>query len=234
MLAREIMTTPVVTVGLEAGIREITELLLEKRISAVPVVDGKGQLAGIVSEGDLIHRAEIGTTTQKKNWWLTLLADPTTDARQYVKTHGKNASDLMTSNVVTIVEQTSLSEIAQLLEEHKIKRLPVVKEGRPIGIVSRANILQALTLRLDRDKAASPVGDQAIKAQIYEVLEAESWSGLHELNVAVSDGVVQFWGIVESADRRHALLLAAEAVDGVKVVEDHLAQISPTPGSGYA
>ena len=146
MQARDVMTSPVLSVTSDVTVQEIARLLLDRHISAVPVVDGEGILLGLVSEGDLIHRADAGTE-RHPSWWLGLVSDPEDDARSYLKSHGLRAGDVMTRNVVAVTEDAPIPEIAELLEKHRIKRVPVVRDGCVVGIVSRANLLQALVAR---------------------------------------------------------------------------------------
>ena len=144
MQARDIMTERVITVGPETTVREIATLLLERRISAVPVVEESGEIVGIVSEGDLIHRNEIGTELRGRSWWLRLFDDSAALAERYSKSHGAKARDVMTRDVVSVDETVSLADIAELLETKHIKRVPVIRDGRLAGIVSRADLVRAL------------------------------------------------------------------------------------------
>ena len=150
MNAADVMTTNVITVHADASVEEIAETLLANGISAVPVIDDFGGLVGIVSEGDLVHRVELGTE-QHPSWWLEFLAGKQALAYDYIKSHGRRAADLMTRPVITVNAETPLSEIASLLDEHRIKRVPVVDKGKIIGIVSRANLVQAL-IKLFKDE----------------------------------------------------------------------------------
>ena len=142
MQAKDVMTTKVVTVQPDARVEHIAALLLERSISGVPVVDADGRLLGIVTEGDLMRRPEIGTE-RHRGWWLRLFGDERERAAEYARAHGSRAADVMTRNVVTVSEETSVGEIARLLEEHRIKRVPVVRDDKVVGIVSRANLLQS-------------------------------------------------------------------------------------------
>ena len=144
MFAKDIMTLNVITVGPDTPINEIAKLLIERRISAAPVVDEDNQLVGIVSEGDLVHRIR-GDHEMPRSWWLSLIGDPSDVPREYIRSHGKTAKDVMTKEVVTATSFTSIAELAELLETKKIKRLPIVEAGKLVGIVSRANIIQALS-----------------------------------------------------------------------------------------
>lgn len=218
MEARDVMTTPVVNVDATATVQDIARILLENRISAVPVVDPDGVVIGIVSEGDLMRRPEIGTE-QHPSWWLSLLANPADQARDYVKNHGLRAADVMTRDVITVGEDTSLQEIAALLERRRIKRVPVMRDGKLVGIVSRANLLQGVAVW--KPPAAKSASDREIRAAIENTLrEIDARSQF--VSVVVSDGVAHLWGSVYSSEEKDALRLAAETTAGVKRVEDNI------------
>ena len=223
MQARDVMTTHVVTVQPDTTVQNIAGLLLERRISAVPVVDRDGRVVGIVSEGDLMRRPESGNE-RHTSWWLELWSPRDQRVREYLKSHGLHAQDIMTQNVITVAEDASLQQIATLLEGHRIKRVPVLRDGKLVGIVSRANLLQALaTVGI----AASASGDEAgmREAILAELIKAGIRIGL--LNVVVTQGVALLWGAVDSQTERQAALLAAERTLGVTRVEDHLAVLTP-------
>lgn len=226
MQARDVMTANVVRVRPDTRVEEIARLLLERRISGVPVVDAGGRILGIVTEGDLMRRPEI-QTERRRSWWLAFFADARDRAGEYAKTHGSRAEDVMTRNVVTVAEDTSLAEIAHLLERHRIKRVPVVRDGQLVGIVSRANLIQGLAAR--RQAAAPPrsMDDRAIRTEIMRTLDREGWVTHGPLNVIVTDGVVELWGFVESDEERHAIRVAVESVPGVAGVQEHLGSVRP-------
>jgi CBS domain-containing protein len=221
MKASDIMTSPVLTVGPDSQVREIAALLLKHRISGVPVVDD-GRLAGFVSEGDLLHREEIGTDRNPRagSWWLRLFGGDDSPA-DYVKSHARRARDIMTREVVSVGPDTPLAEIAALLEKRRIKRVTVLRDGKLVGIVSRANLVQAIAaMRPPSAQVTTPV-DSAIEGRLLAELERQSWWRRFSSNVTVADGVVHFWGTVGSADERAAARVAAENVPGVRAVEDH-------------
>lgn len=224
MLAKDIMTTNVVTVASDLPVEDVAELLLTRNISGAPVVDSTGHLVGIVSEGDLIHRGE---GEQRRSWWLNLLASSEDRARDYIKSHGHRAEDVMTKDVSTIAEDTPAGEIAHLLEKRRIKRVPVLRDGKVVGIVSRANLLHSLAAQKDRVSVTPAPADSTIRKEIMALVEHEDWVSHGSLNVMVADGVVELWGWVESDKERKALKVAAEGVSGVRRVEDHLAMIAP-------
>src|SRR3546814_251272 len=198
MQVKDIMTTTVVTVRPDASIAEIAHLLLERRISAVPVVDSAGRLLGIVSEGDLMRRPESGTG-RHPSWWLSLIASPDERAMAYVKAHGGHARDAMTRDVISVSEEASLEDVAELLEKHRIKRVPVLRDGKLCGIVSRADLLHGLVARKAAPDASA--SDRAIKAAVESALP-EAAVRPDFLNVVVSGGVFHLWGAGESETGR--------------------------------
>jgi CBS-domain-containing membrane protein len=215
MQAKDIMTSPVITVTPDSDIRETAQRLLEHRISAVPVVDKAGRLVGIISESDLMRREDAGTGRQA-SWWLSLFSDPERHMRAYVKSHSLRVADVMTSSVVTVEEDTPVDEVADLLGRKGIKRVPVMRNGAVVGIVSRADLLRGLIAR--RASREASADDRAIKAA---VLKGFAEAGVNErlLNVVVSGGTVHIWGVAESEKERDAIRVAAESAPGVGSVQ---------------
>jgi CBS domain-containing protein len=219
MKARDVMVAPVITASPNASIKSVAETFVRHRISAVPVVDEKGAVVGIISEGDLLHRAEAGTEKQRP-WWLRAFTGSEALADEYVKAHARKVSDVMTRQVVTASPETPLHEVAALLEKHSIKRVPIVENGQLVGIVSRANLVQAVA---SAGKALEiPLSDSAIRDKLLEHLKAQDWAHTGLLNVTVNGGVVDLWGIANSATERQAIRVAAEAMPGVRAVNDNL------------
>lgn len=218
MQAKDVMTTSVVTVNPDTDVHEIARRLVERGISAVPVVDGSGRPVGIVSEGDLMRRSESGTE-RHPSWWLRLFASPEEKARDYVKTHGLKAQDVMTRDVVTVQEDATLDEVATMLERHRIKRVPVVRDGKLVGIVSRANLLHGLAAGVTTRPTAA--NDAQLRESLERVL-AETGIRSQFLSVVVADGVAHLWGMVESREEKQAARVAAEGTDGVKRVVDNI------------
>lgn len=225
LTSADVMTADVVSVEPDTPVRDIAQLLYTRRISGVPVVE-QGRLIGIVSEGDLIgHAAAIGE--QRRSWWLSAFMDDSLSARDYAKTHGRTARDVMTSNVVTVEETTTLAEIAKTLERHRIKRVPVVRNDTLVGIVTRGNLLQGLTTL--EVKPPTSVDDRTIREQLIAELRGQAWAHLLADDIVVENGIVRLSGIVQSEDERRALRIAAENIPGVKSVEDHLTFWTPAP-----
>jgi CBS domain-containing protein len=226
MQARDVMTAPVVTVRPDTRVEEIAQLLLERRISGVPVVDDRGALVGIVTEGDLMRRPEIGTE-RHRGWWLRFFGDERARAEEYARAHGSRAEQVMTRNVVSVSDETSVAEIARLLEEHHIKRVPVIRDGRVVGIVSRANLLHGLATQHDPTPPARPMDDRSIREAALQALERDGWTAHSRLNLIVRNGVVELWGLVDSDEARRAIRVAVENVPGVTAVKDNLGRIPP-------
>lgn len=219
MKAHDVMVSPVVTVKPSATVKDVARLFLERRISAVPVVTGQGKLVGIVSEGDLVHRAEIGTE-QRRSWWLLLLAEDQELAADYIKAHGRKIENVMVRNVITATPDTPLDEVARLLEQHGIKRVPIVRDGQLVGIVSRANLVQAVAS--SGSKLEIPVSDGSIRDKLLLHLNAQRWAHTELLNATVNDGIVDLWGVTGSETERKAIRVAAETMTGVRAVKDHM------------
>ena len=219
MKARDVMTSPVITVKPTASVKDVARLFLERRISGVPVVDDQGKLVGIVSEGDLVHRSEI-STVQRRPWWLVLMAGDEGLAADYIKTHAKKVADIMNRKVVTSAPDAPLHEIAETLEKHGIKRVPIVRDGEVVGIVSRANLVQAIAT--SGSKLDVPLSDTTIREKLLTHLNRQSWAHATLLNATVSGGVVDLWGFIESDTERKAIRVAAEATPGVRAVNDHM------------
>jgi len=221
MLAKDIMTQPCITVSADASVAEIAATLLKHHISAVPVVGNDGGILGIVSEGDLVCRVETGTDAKHRSWWLRMLTAPDMLAAEYVKSHGKKACDIMTSPAVTIRENTTVAEVARLLEERRIKRVPVTRGSKIVGIVSRANLVQCIASTKPLE-LPSP-SDSAIRQRLASTLLAQPWASATESNIIVNKGVVELWGVAGSEQEKKATRVAAEGIPGVVQVVDHRA-----------
>lgn len=226
MRAKDIMTTDVATIAPDMEVAEIAKILMDNKISGVPVVDASGETVGMVSEGDLLQQVGLAGEA-RRSWWLRLVSTPEQDAKDFVKSHGRCAADVMTTNVVSIGEDTSTAEIARLLEERRIKRVPVLRDGALVGIVSRGNLLHALAGHRDDGPAAPSADDRSVRQAVYEALQGKGWTSHGATNVIVTDGVVELWGWVESDVERRAMLVAAQEISGVQKVIDHLGSVPP-------
>lgn len=221
MRAVDVMTHNVISVTLDTEVREIAGLLLEHNISALPVIDANGSVLGIVSEGDLMRRVENGTE-QRKSWWLSSIFAGANDASEYIKRHARKAREIMTPNPITITEDEPLHRVARLLEKRHIKRVPVVRDGKLVGIVSRANLLQGLAASSAEVESETVADDRAIRDAIIKEIGNNTGVWVERINVIVNQGVVQLWGLVDSQQQRTAAQVAAENTPGVKSVENNL------------
>ena len=220
MRAIDVMVRNPATVRSETDLAEAVKLLAEHDLSALPVVDTDNNLVGILSEADLIQRVEIGTEKHRP-WWLEAVTGASTLAREFAKSHGEKVGEIMTTDVVSVAEDTPLSEIAALLEGKRIKRVPVVTNGKLVGVVSQSNLIQALASavgRIDRHNET----DRQIRLELLTQLQQQAWTDFGSRNVTVSDGAVHIWGLVGSPVERKALLALAEGVPGVKRVCDEM------------
>ncbi len=228
MNAGDVMTLEVATVGPDTPVQQIVKLLLSRGISGVPVVDDAGAMVGIVSEGDLLRRAEIGTE-KRRGAWRAFFTGTATLAEDYVRSHGTVARDIMTREVISVTRTTKLAEIADLIEQKRIKRVPVLEDGRLVGIVSRSNLLRAFASQTPGCGTAVATDDAAIREALQAELGRHIWSRRAENTVVVSDGVVHLWGLVATPEELRALELAAQAIPGVTAVRNHMIVLSEEP-----
>jgi CBS-domain-containing membrane protein len=220
MNASDVMVADVITVKTGATVQDVAKLLFTNRISAVPVVDDAGKLVGMVSEGDLLRRSEIGTEHQRP-WWLKLLMGREILAGEYVRECGRSVADVMTHQVISAAPDTPVADIATLLERHRIKRVPIVRDGKVVGVVSRANLIQAIATR-KKALPAQRVADAQLRDAIISKLKGEPWVRPSLVNVTVTDGTVELWGIVDTPVEKQALRVAVEVTPGVKAVNDNV------------
>ncbi len=220
MKARDIMTSPVITVAETAVVKDAAKQLVERRISALPVVDQGGQLVGIISEADLLHRMEIETDRQTSGWLTFLAGDDERLAAEYIKAHSLKIADVMTRNVITAKPDTSLTEIARAMDQNRIKRIPIVLNGQIVGVVSRSDLVRAIArggIRLE-----IPLSDAAIREKLLAHLREQWWAHTDSVNIAINKGIIDVSGTTNSETERKALLVAAECIPGVRGVNDRL------------
>jgi CBS domain-containing protein len=228
MRAAEIMTLEPVSIFPDASIQEAIRLMLQHKFSGLPVVNKSGAIVGIVTEGDLLRRAEIGTQ-RKRPRWIEFFIGPGRLAAEYVHASGRKVEEVMSTNVHTVTEDTSLDEIVGLMEHRQIKRLPVVRGGKLIGIVSRANLVRALASIVGETQPAA-TDDASIRARIYADLREQPWASINMIDIVVRNGVVHLWGVILDERNREAIRVAAENTAGVKAVEDHMVWVEPVSG----
>jgi CBS domain-containing protein len=227
MRAHQIMTRQVITVGPDTTIVEAAGIMLQNHVSGLPVVNASGKLVGIVSEGDFIRRAEIGTE-RKRGRWLRFLLGPGSAATDFVHERGRKVGEVMTPEPFTVTEETPLADIVQLMEQNNVKRLPVMRADQIVGIVSRSNLLQAVA-GIAREVPDPTADDDHIRDRITAIIAKNDWMPFG-LNVVVSNGVVHLNGVITEERARKAAIVAAETIAGVKEVHDHLCWVEPMSG----
>jgi CBS domain-containing protein len=228
MKAVDVMTRNVVSVKLDSSVFEAAQLMILNRISGLPVLDTSGRLVGVATEGDLLRRAETATERPRSSWLEFFLGQGRL-ATEYIRTHGRKIRDVMTSDPQTIVEETPLDEIVALMERKRIKRLPVMRGDKMVGIVSRANLVQALA-SLARETADTLPSDATLRELVLAEIDKQPWSPGSLINVIARDGVVELWGTILDERKRQALRVAAENVPGTRQVKDHLVWVEPVSG----
>lgn len=213
MNAGDIMTLGAATVRPDTAVLTAARLMLQHGISGLPVVDDKERLVGMVTERDLLRRAETGTE-QERPRWLSFLMDPALRAEDYVRSHGRKVSDVMTHDPESVAPDTPLADVVALMERRGFKRLPVVRDGKVVGIVSRMNLLRVLARRLDEDVKVS-VDDLAIRRRILDEIERQGWVSMSSIDVVVHGGKVEIEGLVGDERVRDALRVVVETAPGV-------------------
>ncbi len=229
MQVRDVMTRNVISVAANEPILNAAQLMLQNRISGLPVVDAHGKLVGIVTEGDFLRRGEIGTQRQRPKW-LEFLVGPGRLAAEYVHASGRKVDEVMTPEPYTVTEDDSLDTVVELMERRRIKRLPVLRDGRMVGIVSRANLVHALA-SLARYTGVPAADDSTIRDRILAAFASARWAP--NVNVVVHNGVAELSGIITDERERKGLIVATENVAGVKEVHDHLVWVEPMSGTAF-
>ncbi|BAI74342.1 hypothetical protein AZL_a08110 (plasmid) [Azospirillum sp. B510] len=231
MKAIDLMTPRVITIGPEETIAEAARKMLANNISGMPVVDAAGKVVGIISEGDLLRRVELGTE-RHRSWWLGLVSGGTVPAEDFIKSHARRVADVMTSHVVTVDENATPDEVVRVMETRRIKRVPVVSRGALVGIVSRANLLRALA-SVSPETPAAALDDRVLKERVAAAVKELSWDSRSHDAIVVRNGAVQLWGFVSSESQRDALRVAAEGVPGVKAVENNIQVVDPAESGAW-
>jgi CBS domain-containing protein len=229
MRVKDVMTPNVICIGADEPILKAARLMLQNRISGLPVIDKDGELVGIVTEGDFLRRSELGTQRQRPKW-LEFIVGPGRLAQEYTQSSGRKVEAIMTPDPRTIGEDEMLEAVVDTMERHHVKRLPVTRGGRVVGIISRANLMHALA-SLTRDIAAPAAGDLALRDQILAAIGKQDWAP--RINVIVSGGVAELHGVITDNRERAGLIVAAENVPGVKRVRDHLVWVEPMSGMAF-
>lgn len=230
MRAAQVMTSTVLSISSDATVFEAAELLVGTGVSAMPVVDSTGRMIGIVSEADLVRRAEIGTEPHR-SWLERVFSDGAAAAKEYVALHARRITDVMSKPVVTVQEDDTLGHVADVMARHKVKRVPVQRGDLLVGIVSRANLLQALMSCDPKAPGPHPADDQ-IRREVEAAVGKQPWTSPWPTNILVNAGVVHLWGFVASGVASDAYRVAAENVAGVRKVKNHLRRIPASVGMG--
>ena len=228
MKAADVMTPDPVSISPDASIVDAIRLMLERKFSGLPVVDARGSLVGIVTEGDLLRRTETGTQ-RKRPRWIEFLLGPGRLATEYVQATGRNVEDVMTPEVQTVTEEAPLDAIVHLMERRQINRVLVVRESKLVGIVTRANLLNALA-SVAAETKPGPATDTSIRERLYAELKSQPWAPVGLINIVVRNGVVHLSGTLFDERHRGAIRVAAERIPGVKAIEDHLVWVDPISG----
>ena len=228
MKAKDIMTRRVISIGPDASILEAAHLMLQHRISGLPVVDPAGVLIGIVTEGDFLRRAETGTERRRPRW-LEFVLGPGRAAADFTHSHGRKVEEVMSDSPYSVSEDTKLDEIVSLMERHRIKRVPVTHDAHLVGIVSRANLMRAM-ISIARSAQPPAQSDLDIRSRIMTEMDTQKWAPVALVEVTVNKGVVDLWGTILDERDRTALKVLAENVPGVKAVNDHMVWVEPMSG----
>lgn len=234
MNAHDVMTRNVISIDPDSTVLQAARLMLQHRVSGLPVIDNAGNLVGVLSEGDFLRRRET-QTERKRSRWLEFLMGPGTIASEYTHSHGNKVSEVMTTEVQTVDENAGLEDIVELMERHRIKRVPVMCGSEVVGIITRSNLMRAMvSVARVAPAQASAKDDNAIREQLLAVMAKEGWAPVATTNVVVRDGVVELWGAIIDERQREALKVAAENIPGVKEVKDHMVWIEPVSGIAIA
>jgi len=225
--ASDVMTREVITAAPDMSLEEAARLMIHNRISGLPVMRD-GRLVGIVTEGDVLRRKELGTEPGRSGW-LAALLDPGGCARDYVRGHARKVGELMTRDVCSVAPNTPVPEIVTLMESRHIKRLPVVDRSGLVGIVARADLLRGLADVL-RHKSGVAISDAQIRQRVLDTIEGQSWAPRANIDVRVKNGMVELVGTVPDERERAALNVIAENADGAKGVNDELVCVEPISG----
>jgi len=233
MRAMDVMTANVITVEPDTSVQQLATLLSERGISGVPVVDKDNRLVGVVTEGDLLHRAETGTERRiqrRRSRWLDTIGADQEAARDYVKAHGRIVREIMTREVISVSDTTELADIATLLETKRIKRVPVLRDGKLVGIVSRANLVRALAMTKSEAAVVADSDDRTIRQRLITELTGQEWVHMWTADIIVRDRVVHLWFSDDrSEEERQAVRVAAENIPGVRQVEEHIVPAPAIP-----
>lgn len=221
MQAKDIMTRDVATVRPGASIQDAARLMTDRRLSGLPVVAPDGHVIGILTASDLLHRKETGAD-RRPSWFSSFFARPDEMARQYAKDHGRKVHEAMSRHVISVLEDASLSEVADVLERNKIKRVPVTKDGALVGVISRGDLVRVLSQSSFNDAPLTRSNDAELQRALLQQIRKQPWLDSGFVNITVKDGTVDVWGAVTSVEQHTALFVLVSEVAGTAVVKDHV------------
>ncbi len=228
MNVRDVMTTEVLTVAPDASVLQAARLMLQNEISGLPVVDDRGNLVGMLTEGDFLRRSEIDTE-HKASRWIEFLMGPGLLAEAYVHAYGRKVAEVMTKELQTVSPDTSLYHAVDLMERYHVKRLPVMSEDKLIGLVTRTDLMRAVVAKAVKNHAAK-LNDESIKQRLLDELKKQSWAPFTVVDISVKDGVLKYSGCITDERERQAVRVAAENISGVTAIEDNLVWVEPISG----
>jgi CBS domain-containing protein len=230
MRVKDVMTKKVLSIFPQATVGEALDAMVRSHLSGLPVIDEAGSLVGVVSEGDFLRRGEIGTQKARPNWFADFFL-PGKAAQAYAHTHGRRIDEIMSTDVATIGENAGLEEVVALMEKRRIKRLPVMADGKVIGIITRGDFVRTLALFVRQPYEEQLASDAEIIRDIEGELRAQKWAPVASIDIAVKSGVVSLYGGPTDERERNAIRVIAENVDGVTKVHDHMTWIGSYPGT---
>lgn len=229
MQVADVMTRNVISVTPNTTLSEAIDTMVRSHVSGLPVIADDGRLVGILTEGDLLRRAELGTQEPRANWFTAFFKAGHL-AQTYAQSHGRRVDEIMTPDVVAIAPNARLEEAVRLMKQHDIKRLPVINDGRVVGLLSRADLVRTLAEFLRTPYEEPPASDDSIRAAIEAELKAQPWAPVATVRVKVRDGQVELCGAITDESLRNAIRIIAENAPGVRSVLDNINWIEPMTG----
>jgi CBS domain-containing protein len=228
MKAADAMSRDLLTVTPDSTIASAIELMIEHRVSGLPVVTRDGQVAGVITEGDLLRRPETGTDVSH-SLWRALLGSPGREAEEYARAHGRQVGEVMSRGIVSAPPDVDLAGVVSLMEAHHVKRVLILERDRLVGIITRADILRALLQELS-DSPDPGTNDQEIRQRFRTALQELRWAPRATVTGSVTNGTLTLEGVILDPRERGALHVIAENIPGVRRVIDRLVWVEPICG----
>jgi CBS domain-containing protein len=229
MRVKDVMTKNVVSVSPQATVAEALDTMTRSNLSGLPVIDDAGSLVGVVSEADFMRRSELGTEKPGSHWLESIFL-PGKAAEIYARAHARRVEEIMSTDVATVLESASLDEAVAVMEKRRIKRLPVLSEGKVVGMLTRADFVHALALFLREPYDQALISDSEINQRIRAEMQAQLWAPTASVDIAVKDGVVSLRGVLTDERERNAIHALVENVEGVRMVHDQMVWAEPFSG----